>query len=125
MFMPMVDIGVVWMRVRHWLVSMRMRMRLRAVPVRAVFVLMMLVVAVGVRMIQALVRVIVFVPLGQVQPDPRAHQRRGNPEQHTGRLAQTSSEIAAPTNGAAENYAPVRAVPRWRSASTNITRLRP
>ena len=37
----------------------------------------------------------------------------------------TSSASAAPKKSATEKYAPVRAVPRWRSATTNSTRLMP
>ena len=33
--------------------------------------------------------------------------------------------MTAPRNGASEKYAPVRALPRWRSARTNRTRLKP
>ena len=39
--------------------------------------------------------------------------------------AKTAMEIAAPTKGAVEKYAPVRAVPNPRSASTNSTKLKP
>lgn len=38
---------------------------------------------------------------------------------------QSMSERIAPTNGAVEKYAPVRAVPRLRSPRTNSTRLNP
>ena len=36
-----------------------------------------------------------------------------------------SNANTAPTNGAIEKYAPVRAAPRWRKATTNNTKLKP
>ena len=42
-----------------------------------------------------------------------------------GMSGQISSESATPNSGATEKYAPVRAVPRSRSATTNSTRLTP
>ena len=66
-----------------------------------------------------------LVRLSQAKPDVAAHQRCGNPEQQAEYVPSITSEMAAPTKSAAEKYARVRAVPRWRNARTNITRLRP
>ena len=79
--------AVAVMRVR--IVGMRMRQRLVPVRVRVprprsdrltVGVLVMRVVPVLVGVLQWLVRVPVLVPLGQVQPDARGHQDRGDRE---------------------------------------------
>ncbi len=70
----MMDVGEMRVRVRQRLVNVFVRVRLGRVNARRVRVLVMLVVGVVVRMFQPLMRVLVFVPLGQVQPDTDAHE---------------------------------------------------
>ena len=115
--MAMMDVRVMRMRMPERLVAVRMHMRLGAVPLKIMLVPVMRIMAVSVRMRHGFMRVLMFVRFGQVQPDAGAHQRGGDPEDGT--------RMFAPTKGAAEKYAPVRAVPRCRRARTNITKLRP
>ena len=44
MLMSMMNVGKMWVRVRHWFMNMLMRMRFIQIHVRRVFVLMMGVV---------------------------------------------------------------------------------
>ena len=45
-----------------------------------VFVLVMFIMTMPMRMLEPLVRVLMFVPLADVQPDTQRHQGRGDPE---------------------------------------------
>lgn len=76
MFVPMMNIGIMRVGVGHRLVNVAMTMRLRQVGSGRVFVLVVFIVNVAVRMFQPLVRVFVFMFLGQVQPDASAHEGR-------------------------------------------------
>ena len=78
--MPMVDVRVVRMAVQQRLVMMLVGMRLFAVPARLVRVAMVRVVDVRVIVSERFVQMLVFVPLGQVQPDAERHQGRGRQE---------------------------------------------
>jgi hypothetical protein len=74
----MVDVRVVRMRVYHRRVAMRVRVRLGVGYRRVrhvVLVLVMDVVHVWVTMIHGLVRVLVFVPLGEVKQHTDRHER--------------------------------------------------
>lgn len=62
--MPVVEIGVVWMRMLQRLMPVRMGMRLATVPGKLVSVLVMGVVQVFVRVLHLLVRMRVLVMLG-------------------------------------------------------------
>jgi len=84
----MVDVGEVRVRVRHWLVEMGVAVRLARVGSGGMLVLMVLVVGVAVRVLQPLVRVLVPVLLGEVQPHARSHQPCREPEPARHRLAQ-------------------------------------
>jgi len=75
----MVDVRVVRMRVYHRRVAMRMGVRLGVGYRRVrhmVLVLVMDVVHVWVSMVDGLMRVLVFVPLGEVKPHTDRHERR-------------------------------------------------
>lgn len=78
---PVVYVRVVRMPVRQHLVSMRVHVRLGTVPVEVMLMSVMSIVAVLMRVLERLVRVLVLVPLPDVQPHPEGHQRRGGPEQ--------------------------------------------
>ena len=67
---------------------MRVAVRLAAIPVEIVFVLVMRVVNVWMGVFERLVRVLMLVTLGQMQPDPNPHQRGGDPERRRRRFAQ-------------------------------------
>ena len=62
--MPVVEIGVVWMRMLQRLMPVRMGMRLATVPGKLVSVLVMGIVQVIVRVLHLLVRMRVLVMLG-------------------------------------------------------------
>lgn len=63
---------------RH--VLMGMRMRFLTVPLEVVRVLMMLVVPVPMVMVQDFMGVRMFVPLTNMQPDSKSHERRRHPK---------------------------------------------
>ncbi len=64
------DVRIVRVLVRQDLMAMRMHMRFVATPGERVLVLVMFVVTVPVRVLEWLVRVLMQMPLAQVQPDP-------------------------------------------------------
>lgn len=129
---------VLMMRIRIMRMRMRMRIRQRRVLVRmavpragqhSLVVRMAVVVvahAVGVHMVMGLRRVgmRVRVPLGQGQHHAQRHQRARQQQGATGSPSKPTAS-SAPQNGATEKYAPVRAVPRWRSATTNKVKPTP
>lgn len=88
MIVTVVNVGIVRMRVLKRRMLMRMRVRFRAVPVEIVLVLVMAIVAVFVRMFHWKVFMLVFVRLGQMQPDPTAHERSRCPENRTRDITQ-------------------------------------
>lgn len=79
--MPMVNVREVGMAMDHLRVAMAVRVRLLAVCPIVVFMLVVLVMHMAVAVFPGLVRVLVRMPFGQVQPDPQTHQARGGPEQ--------------------------------------------
>src|SRR5882672_10718974 len=85
---PMMDVRIMLMAVRHGDVAVRVGMRLGAVPGEIVLVAMVLVVCVRVLVLQDLVPVRVPVALGEVQRDAGGDQRRSGPEERIGRLAE-------------------------------------
>ena len=80
MTVPMMNVGEVWVCVRHWLVDVRMRMRLARVNAFCVLMLMMFVVSVPMRVFQGRVLMRVRVALGQVQPHAARHESGCGPE---------------------------------------------
>ena len=98
----MMDVGEVLMRVSKRFVLMLVAMRFFSVPRKVVPMLMMLVVHMAMGVARRAVDVIMPMPLRQMQPDPGPHQQSSNPEQRAGTSASRSSEVKAPTKGAAE-----------------------
>ena len=78
--MPMVDVWVVRMGVPHRWVMVRMAVGFAGRVVGAVFVLVVFVVDVAMLVGDRLMVVFVGVSLGQVQPDPDAHEASGQVE---------------------------------------------
>ena len=74
------DIGVVRVGVGEGGVAVLVWMGLLPVPGEVVGMLVMRVVLMAVHVDERLMSVLVFVPLGEVQPDPGRHQHRGHPE---------------------------------------------
>ena len=77
---PMVNVGKMRMAVAHFRMRMSMIVRLGPVPLKVMFVLMMLIVGVGVTVLQRLVPMIVNVTLSEMDPDTQAHQRSRDTE---------------------------------------------
>jgi hypothetical protein len=86
MRMPMMDVRVVGVTVGQDLMLMVMRMRLLTTPRKGVLMLVMLVVAVGMAVLERLVRVDVFMSLSNVQPYAHAHEDRRSPKEPAGWL---------------------------------------
>ena len=80
---PMVDIGIMRVRVRQPLVAMGVAVRLPLVGPRRVVVPVMLVMLVPVRVLEPLVRVQVLVTLRQVQHCAHSHE---HPRRHEATL---------------------------------------
>jgi len=87
MAVPVVDVRIMRMRVDQLLVTMPVGMWFAGRIVRAVSVLVMLIVVVKMFVFHWFVPVQVFMALGQMQPDPSAHQR--------GRCAKLDCELVA------------------------------
>lgn len=68
-----------------------------------------------------LMRVRMLMVFSQMKPDPRTHEPGCQPERRRRRFAQQQDRDGR----ADERRAPVRAVPRSRSARTKRTRLKP
>lgn len=71
----MMHIGVVWMPMHQPDVLVLVGMRLTGRIVRRMIVLVVFVVPVPVFMLHVIMKVVVCVDLGQMQPKPRGHQR--------------------------------------------------
>lgn len=82
------NIRKVRMLVHHRLVLVPMSVGLRAGPCERMLVLVVLVVDIAVTALHRLMRVFVFVVLGEVQPHAPGHQGGRKPERSRGRLAQ-------------------------------------
>ena len=82
-------IRVMRMPVHERLMGVLVRVRLEPIPLEGMSVLMMGIVAMGVRVSHRLVSVLVLVHLGQVQPDSDGHERRRQPERPRDRLAKS------------------------------------
>jgi hypothetical protein len=76
MIVPVMEIRIVGVPVRHRRVPMAVRMRFARGVTRAMFVLVMEVVDVAMAMLQQFMRVFVVVRLGDVQPHAERHQSR-------------------------------------------------
>jgi len=80
MRMPVMDVRVMRMLVRQHLMSVRMRMGLRGTPGESMLVLVVFVMPMPMAVLKRLMRVLVLMPLANMQPDADGHQRRGQPE---------------------------------------------
>ncbi len=87
---PVMNVRIVRVRVHHRLVPVRMRVRTRVAHgriVRTMGVPVMLVVDVRMRVVHRFVRVLVGVPLGDVEPHAGRHQRTANHQSERQRIA--------------------------------------
>ena len=80
MRVTMVYVGIVFMSMPHRLMLVRVHVRVHAIPFEVMRVLVVRIMTVAMAVRQRFMLVFVLVRFGQVQPDTRAHQRRGNPE---------------------------------------------
>jgi hypothetical protein len=80
MLVPVMEVGIVGVRVPQRRVPVRVAVRLAWRVGRQVLVLVMFVVDVEVVVLQRLVLVLVFMPLGQVEPHADAHEDGGHDE---------------------------------------------
>ena len=114
MHVPVVQVGVVRMRVRQRLVPVRMHVRLVAVPGEGMLVPVVFVVHVSVIVRHRFVRVFVHVALGEVQPHTEGHQSARDPEERrragSGRARRRRTARPKSTRRCARY--PVRAVQR-------------
>src|SRR5579862_1784812 len=111
-------VGEMRVSVGDGLVLMRVRVRLAAVPRERMYVLMVAVVTVQVVMLEKLVGVLVLMMLGEVQPDAIPISTAATQKAVDRGSCSSAMASAAPTKGAVAKYAPARAAPRPRSAST-------
>lgn len=86
--MPMMQIRIVRMRVHQRRMNMRMRVRLAAVPRKIVRMLMVFVVRVAMIVFERFVRVLMRVPLADMQPHADRHQYARDPEREAWRFVQ-------------------------------------
>ena len=77
---PVMDVGIMRVRVGQRLVLVLVVMRLAAVPVEMMMVAMVRVVDVAVRVAHRTMGMRVRMLLGQMQPHTGAHQECGDPE---------------------------------------------
>ncbi len=88
MAVPMVDVRVMRVLVGQCLVGKQVAVVLSDNDMGLVRVLVVLVMHMPVRVHQRLMGMRMFMSLDQVQPDPQAHQRAGQPESGRGAFAQ-------------------------------------
>ena len=81
------QVRVMRMRVHEPRMPVRMRVRFGPIPGEIVLVPVVLVVDMRMSMFERLVRMLVLVALGKVQPDAEPHQAGGDPKQGCGLLA--------------------------------------
>ena len=77
---PVMNVGVMRVRMKQGLVPVRVAVRLASRVVRTVGVLVMFIVGVEVVMLHRFVLMLVFMAFGQVQPHPQSHQDGGETE---------------------------------------------
>ena len=71
----MMNVGIVGVRMRESLVRVPVRVWLATVPGKGVLMLMMRVMPMRVLVLERFVRVLMRVPLGEMQPHAHCHQR--------------------------------------------------
>ena len=77
---PMVDVGVVRVRMNHWLVPVRVAVRLVRRFGGVVDVLVMFVVGMKMVVLHRLMAMLVLVPFRQVKPHTSTHENGGDAE---------------------------------------------
>lgn len=82
--MPVMDIRIMRMLVRHRRMDVPVHMRFFPVPARVVRVLMMFVMHMEVLMLDSLMRMLMRMMFAQMQPDAERHQGCRNPERTAG-----------------------------------------
>ena len=87
MLVPMINVGVVRVRVGQRLVHMRVAVRLLAVPLRVLRVSMVQIVGVWMLVLGVAVPVRMLVVHGEMQADARAHQQSGQQQRQRERHA--------------------------------------
>src|SRR6516225_3769772 len=85
--MPVVHVGIVWMRMDEWRVNVVVRVRLAPIPGEVVSVLVMLVMVMRMRVFLMFVHMQMRVPLRNMQPDARCHRHARDGELPGDRLA--------------------------------------
>lgn len=85
--MPMMQIRIVWVFVRHWRVVMSMRVGVPGRVAQFMRMLVMLVVPVPVFVHQLGMPVLVLMALGDVQVDAKRHQSTGADQRRRDRFA--------------------------------------
>lgn len=80
MWMPMMDIGEMRMGMHDGRMPMPVLMRLAAIPIKIMAVLVMHIVDMRMAMFLRLVRMLMLMVLGQMQPYSPHHQTRCQPE---------------------------------------------
>ena len=123
--MPVMQVGIVGMFVDHRCVPVPMRVRFVDRIVWPMGMLVMFIVPVPMLVHHLGVPVLVLMLFGDMQIDAERHQSACNDQASVMGSPNMAIASTAPTKGAVEKYAPVRAVPRWRKASTNKTKLKP
>lgn len=102
MRMAMVDVRVMRVLVDQRFVPVGVGMRLLAIPGKVMLVLVVLVMTMRVRVFHRFVRVLMLVPLAQMQPYAEGHQPRGNPEQDARHLGPDEERDHDAEQGATE-----------------------
>ena len=124
--MRVVHVRHMGMLVHEPLVAMPMRMRFAGRVIGPMSVLVVRIVHMRMAVLHRLMNVFMIMNLRQVQPHAGSH--RVPPAMRICAVRDSPRKSTAPTapmKGAVEKYAPVRAVPRSRSAMMNRARLTP
>jgi hypothetical protein len=100
--MPVMDVGVMRVGMFQPRVSVAMGVRFARRIAWRVLVLVVLVVVVAMFVFQRLMDVLVFVSLGDVQPDADEHENARSAERQSRRPCPVAKASAVPANGAVE-----------------------
>lgn len=99
MHMPVVNIRVMWVRVREGQVRVVVTMWAAAMTFRIMRVLVVRIMHVFVRMLQVFMQVFMGMVLGEVQPYTQAHQGRSNPERQRCRFRENYQSHCSANEG--------------------------
>ena len=86
MIVPVMNVGIVGVRMHEGLVGVPVSMRLPAVPREGMLMLMMRVMPMRMLVLERSVRVFVQVPFGEMQPHTNCHQHTGKQQRRGNRL---------------------------------------